>query len=282
MVADKSADLLAEELCRAQHAGVKNGADLPFFHQPAGADAAVLLVHGFAATPWEMRPLADDLTKRGFACLAVRLPGHATTPQDLASRRWEEWLDDVVRGYDLLAGRFPRIYAAGLSTGTLLLLMMARQRRPAGLVLLSPYLRLRHRLAPLAGWLRYLYPYQQRELSGADAAHYYLHRPLAGVHQINRLLRALTPRLGEITVPVLAIHGEGDRTIDIDSGRRLVERLGSTVRVYERLGPAAPHVLTSSDNPHRATVFELIGTFLAELEPGGRRGGNADQPLVRR
>jgi len=282
MNADQSAELLAEELCRAHRDGVKNSADLPFFDQPAGANAAVLLVHGFAATPWEMRPLADALNRRGFACLAVRLPGHATTPHDLAGRRWEEWLDTVVCGYDLLAGRFPRIYAAGLSTGTLLLLMMARQRRPAGLVLLSPYLRLRHRLAPLAGWLRHLYPYQQRNLTGDDAAHYYLRRPLAGVHQINRLLRALTPRLGEITVPVLAIHGEGDRTIDIDSGRRLVEHLGSKVRVYERLGPEAPHVLTSSDNPHRATVFELIGTFLAELEAGSRCGRNAAQILVRR
>jgi carboxylesterase len=282
MNADQSAELLAEEFCRAHRDGVKSSADLPFFEQPAGANAAVLLVHGFAATPWEMRPLADELNRRGFACLAVRLPGHATTPYDLAGRRWEEWLDTVVCGYDLLAGRFPRIYAAGLSTGTLLLLLMARLRRPAGLVLLSPYLRLRHRLAPLAGWLRHLYPYQQRDLIGDDAAHYYLHRPLAGVHQINRLLRALAPRLGEITVPVLAIHGEGDRTIDIDSGRRLVELLGSAVRVYERLGPEAPHVLTSSDNPHREAVFELVGTFLEELEQGTGRGGSADQPMARR
>jgi len=95
---------------------------------------------------------------------------------------------------------------------------------------------------------------------------------LAGVHQINRLLRAIAPRLGEITVPILAIHGEGDRTIDIDSGRALVERLGSKIRVYERLGPEAPHVLTAAENPQREAVFDLIGKFLAEIE---------DQPWVR-
>ncbi len=257
--------LLAAELQRARSEGVRDD-DLPFAVVPAGSVAAVLLVHGFSATPWEMRTLAAYLTKRGFASLAVRLPGHGTTPEDLATRRWEEWLVTVTSGYDLLAARFPRVYGAGLSTGSLLLLALALQRQPTGLILLSPYLRLRHRLAPFAGWLRYLKPYQTRPLGSAEAAHYYPRRPLAGVHQINRLLRSLPSRLGAITSPVLAIHGEGDRTVDIDSGRRLVERLGSEIKVYERLGPEAPHVLTAAENLHRGAVFDLINKFLGELE----------------
>lgn len=257
--------LLAAERERARRAGVPEE-DLPFVITPAGATTAVLLVHGFSATPWEMRPLAADLAERGFASLAVRLPGHGTTPEDLATRLWEEWLESVVHGFDLLAARYPRIYGAGLSTGTLLLLAMARCRRPNGVVLLSPYLRLRHRLAPFAGWLRFLKPYQRREVAGAEENHYYSRRPLAGVHQINRLLHELSPRLGEIDLPVLAIHGEGDRTVDIDSGRLLIERMGSKVKVYERLGPEAPHVLTGTGNPLRTAVFDLIGKFLGELE----------------
>jgi carboxylesterase len=252
-------------LDRSRRAGVRED-DLPFVMAPAGATAAVLLVHGFSATPWEMRPLAIDLAERGFASLAVRLPGHGTTPEDLARRRWEEWLETVIRGHDLLGAHFPRVYGAGLSTGTLLLLAMTRQRHPAGMVLLSPYLRMRHRLAPFAGWLRHLKPYQHRPLSGEDTHHYYARRPLAGVHQINRLLRELAPRLEAITLPVLAIHGEGDRTVDIDSGRRLVDRLGSKVKVYERLGLEATHTLTGAGNPLRGVVFDLIGKFLGELE----------------
>lgn len=263
---DNSVDgLLTKELSRARSAGVRDD-DLPFFTAPDGASAAVLLVHGFTATPWEMRPLAADLRIRGFAGLAVCLPGHGTTPEDLAGRRWEEWLDAVIRGYDLLAARYPRVFAVGLSTGSLLLLALARQRSPAGLVLLSPYLRLRHRLAPFAGWLRYLKPYQHRPLTGEEANHYYERRPLAGVHQINRLIRAISPRLRELTLPVLAIHGEGDQTIDIDSGRRLIEQIGSSVKVYERLGPEAPHVLIGAENPLQGAVFDLIGKFLRELE----------------
>lgn len=260
--------LLSEELNQSRRAGVRDE-DLPFIVAPPGATAAVLLVHGFSATPWEMRPLADDLAERGFASLAVRLPGHGTNPEDLAGRRWEEWLDAVIRGYDMLGTHFARVYGAGLSTGTLLLLALVRQRRPTGLVLLSPYLRMRHRFAPFAGWLRHLKPYQHRQLSGEEANHYYARRPLAGVHQINRLLQDLTPRLAEINLPVLAIHGGGDRTIDINSGRQLVERLGSSVKVYERLGPEAMHTLTGAGNPLRGAVFDLIGKFLSELESQG-------------
>lgn len=266
MSGDEVSRLLADEVRRARADGVRDD-DLPFFTPAPGAlTAAALLVHGFAATPWEMRPLAADLAGRGFASLAVRLPGHGTTPEDLATRRWEEWQETVVRGFDLLAGHFPRVYAAGLSTGSLLVLALARQCRPRGLVLLSPYLRLRHRLAPFAGWLRYLTPYQHRPLAGEVSAHYYRRRPLAGVHQINRLTKALKGQLAEITVPVLAIHGEGDRTVNIDSGRELVELLGSKVKVYERLGPETPHVLTGTENPQREAVFDLIGKFLGEVE----------------
>jgi len=258
-------DMLQTELAEARHAGV-GADDLPFLDIPIGASAAVLLVHGFSATPWEMRPLADLLTRRGFACLAVRLPGHGTSPEDLATRRWEEWSQAVVAGYDRLAEHFPRIYAAGLSTGSLLALILAGRREISGLVLLSPYLRLRHRLAPFARWLRYLHPYQTRALSDAAALHYYARRPLAGVHQINRLLNRLKPQLGEIRVPVLALHGEGDEVVDIDSGRQLVECLGSTVKQYRRFGREVTHVLTAPGSPRRDEILELIGDFLQELE----------------
>jgi carboxylesterase len=260
-----SEELLQPELGEARRAGVRAD-DLPFVVLPPDAVAAVLLVHGFSATPWEMRPLAEVLARQGFACLAVRLPGHGTVPEDLARRRWEEWSAAVVAGYDRLAPHFPRVYAAGLSTGALLTALLARQRPLAGMVLLSPYLRLQHRLAPFAGWLRFVKPYQRRTLSDAAALHYYTRRPLAGVHQINRLLRHLSPQLEEIRVPVLALHGEGDEVVNIDSGRLLVERLGSTVKRYQRFGPDVPHVLTSPKNPSLETVLAMIADFLREVE----------------
>ena len=246
--------------------GIVNQDNLPFMLCPPGATVAVLLVHGFTATPWEMRPLAECLAAAGMASLAVRLPGHGTSPEDLAGRRWEEWLDATLAGHQILSKDFQSIYGMGVSTGCLLLLAMAEAKALNGLVLFSPYLRVLHRLAPYAGWLRWIRPYQVKATEDALDEHYYNRRPLAGIHQINRLVKTLRSQLSCIACPVLAFNGEGDQTVDIDSGRRLVGLLGSSVKIHEQYGPEVPHVLTREENPCREAMFSQATKFIQELE----------------
>ena len=54
-------------------------------------------------TPYEVRPPAEALATRGFACLGPLLPGHGTDPGELASTH-------------------ERVYVLGLSMGGLLAL----------------------------------------------------------------------------------------------------------------------------------------------------------------
>ena len=116
--------------------GVSDQDNLPFMLCPPGAKTAVLLIHGFTATPWEMRPLADFLADAGIASLAVRLPGHGTSPEDLAVRRWEEWRNATIEGYQILSKDFQTVYGMGMSTGCLLLLSIAEVKPLNGLVLI--------------------------------------------------------------------------------------------------------------------------------------------------
>lgn len=249
--------------------GVSDPGNLPFMLCPHEATTAVLLVHGFTATPWEMRPLAEFLAEAGIASLAVRLPGHGTSPEDLVARRWEEWLQSCFDGYRILCKDFQVIYGMGMSTGCLLLLTLARDNPLNGLVLFSPYLRVLHRLAPYAGWLRWLRPYHVKPVADGLDEHYYERRPLAGIHQINRLLQAVRRQLPQIVCPVLAFNGEGDQTVDIDSGRQLVDLLGSSVKIHERYGPDVSHVLTREENPCRWSMFRQTVRFAQELENPG-------------
>jgi carboxylesterase len=236
---------------------------------PPGAETAALLVHGFTATPWEMRPLAEFLAEAGIASLAIRLPGHGTSPEDLVGRRWEEWLDAVLDGYQILSKDFQSIYGMGMSTGCLLLLAMAKAKPMQGLVLFSPYLRVLHRLAPYAGWLRWLWSYHKKTPQEGTNKHYYNRRPITGVHQINRLVKNVRRQLPQIDCPVLAFNGEGDQTVDIESGRQLVGVLGSAVKIYEQYGPDVAHVLTSKENPYRSAMFAQTTRFVQELENPG-------------
>lgn len=241
--------------------------NLPFLFEPKGApQAAVLLVHGFTATPWEMRPLGEALSAAGFAALGLCLPGHGTMPKDLSSIRYEAWLQEVERGYQLLAQTSPRVYGIGMSTGGLLLLALAGQQRLHGLVLFSPFLRLRHWLAPLIVLLRHIKPYQKRKLAPHLAAHYYSLRPLNGIYQIQRLIRRLRRVLPDISAPTLIFSAQGDQTVDAASAKTLLRTLGSRDKRFHQFGPEMPHVLTTRENPLWAETVERTIQFLRELE----------------
>lgn len=251
----------------AQAAGVDLAANLPF-HLVATAPrrGGLLLVHGFSATPWEVRQTAQELAVLGWESVGLRLPGHGTSSEDLASRRLEEWEAEVAAGYQLLAVRgIPAVL--GVSTGALLLAQLATQRPVTGLILLSPFLRLRHRLAPWAGLLRYLRPYQEVAVPKRLDRYYYRRRPLAAIHQLNRLLRRLPTLLPQIKAPVLIVNGRGDQTIDLASAEAFAQSIGSPNCTVRMLGPEAPHVLITEENPLRGEVLELIRNFLRQLPP---------------
>ncbi|PLX94139.1 MAG: hypothetical protein C0619_03495 [Desulfuromonas sp.] len=255
-----------KEIALGRAEGVSNEDNLPFLLESKQSSArGILLVHGFTATPQEMRPLAEHLHERGDTVFAVRLPGHGTRSADLATRNYQEWLEAVARGHRLLAGHGLPVVGIGLSTGALLLLKLALSEQFSGLVLLSPFLHLRHRLAPLAGLLRYLVPYQKRELKPAEQTRYYAERPLRGIHQINLLRRQIGRELHRIQAPALVLAAEGDATIAPGTSAELFRRLGSRPKTFHLFGEDVPHVLTTAENPRLQETFNRIDRFLAQL-----------------
>lgn len=252
-----------QSLARAE--GVREAENLPF-HIPAAAPrrGSLLMVHGFSASPWEVRQTAEELAAEGWETLAVRLPGHGSSSEELAKCTLEDWEAAVMAGYELLIPAGPPV-GLGVSTGALLLAQLATQRPLAGLILLSPFLRLRHRLAPWAGLLRHLRPYQEVEVPVRLQRYYYRRRPLAAIHQLNRLLQRLPQLLRQITIPALIVNGQGDQTIDLSSAQELAALIGSRESTVKLLGPEAPHVLITGENPQRGEVLLFIRNFLQRL-----------------
>ncbi len=259
-------DILNQEMDLARSAGVKHPENYPFLLEPQQPNGyGVLLVHGFSATPREMRALGDYLCQKGFWAYAVRLPGHGTSPEDLAQRSAEEWLATAEKGYRLLSSLGLRICGAGLSTGALLLLKLSLLRDFSGLALLSPYLQLKHPLGPFVRLLSWLVPYQLREITLAERPFYYQRRPLKAVVQINRLRRELKARLPGIDSPALVLTATGDKTIAPGTARQLFDRLGCQPKEFYCYGPEVPHVLTTAENPYQEDVFLRTADFLQKL-----------------
>ena len=255
-----------QELDLADSVGVDHPENLPFLllpEQPNGH--GVLLVHGFTASPREMRSLGEHLWAENFTVFGVRLPGHGTTPEDLAGRKTEEWLAAVDRGYQILEQHNLAICGVGLSTGSLLLLKLSLYRNFTGLALLSPFLQLRHSLAGFAGLLSLLVPFQKNTITESEQPFYYQRHPLKGVAQINRLRHHLKKQLPKIKLPVLVLASQGDTTIAPGTAEQLFNRLGSPDKKFHYYGLEVPHVLTTAENPQQQDVFARVTGFLTSL-----------------
>lgn len=252
-----------QEKERARREGVTDSQNYPFlFHPERPGDRAVILVHGFGSSPREMAPLAEKLQQHDLTVYGVRLPGHGTCPEDLAGQHAADWYASVEQGYINLSATHTKISVAGLSTGALLAIELALKWPIEKLLLLSPFLKLQHPLAPFAGLLRYIIPYQKVDISELERSFYYQRRPLTGIAQINRIRRHIRSQLHKITAPTLVLASQGDATIAQGTAKELFTRLGSSTKQFHSYGPDVPHVLTSQDNPEQQDVLRRCLNFL--------------------
>src|SRR5207247_7119848 len=92
---------------------------------PKPVRPGVVLVHGFLATPAQLKELGLRLAAQGRPVLGVRLKGHGTSPWDLRERTWQDWLHSVERGYEIMSLLSANVLLAGFATGASLALQVA-------------------------------------------------------------------------------------------------------------------------------------------------------------
>lgn len=246
----------------------------PFDLGPSGASAAALCLHGLTGTPYEVRPLAEALARRGLRARGPALPGHNATPEALAAVSWSEWLAAARAELDALREAHERVFAVGLSLGGLLCLALAAEGGVDALAITGTPLRLRHplaRLVPLVKRARPLMPKAGGSDILDDAARArhpsYPVMPLASVHELMRLQRVVRGSLARVRAPILVAHGVHDRTAHPDDARALVAAVTSPEKELlwlERSGHVVP---VDVDGPRLA---EAVAGFLAVRAGSGR------------
>ena len=91
-----------------------------------GERASVLVIHGFTGTTQSMRYLGETLNARfGFDVLGPRLAGHGTSPDDMETTGYLDWLGSAEDALKELAGRGRPVFVTGLSMGGMLTLALA-------------------------------------------------------------------------------------------------------------------------------------------------------------
>lgn len=212
----------------------------------AGDDTACLLIHGFTATPYDMRFFGEKLHGCGFSVRAVCLPGHASRVEEMERHSWQDWYDAVVDDFDQLPRHSRRRVIVGQSMGALLALKLAHDRPDEvdGVVAVSTALVASNRLlnwaAPILPLLHTWLPSAWRILGKGDSdiadpkarqeSQAYRGVPLRSVHELLELQKAVRPLLPAIRQPVLAIHSRQDHTCPVENVAMLEGDLGGPVR----------------------------------------------------
>lgn len=103
---------------------------------------AIVYLHGFSASPREVSPLIDNLSRRLEAnAFLMRLHGHARDPDAMKETSLEGYLADAVEALAIGRKLGERVLLIGNSHGGTLATWLAGQMNPeelAGLILLTP------------------------------------------------------------------------------------------------------------------------------------------------
>jgi carboxylesterase len=224
--------------------------DVADFDLPGKGRCAALCLHGLTGTPYEVRALAEALSRSGIRAVGPALPGHNQTPAQLARTSHGEWLDAAREHLRRLRGRHDRVFAVGISMGGLLSLALAAEEPIDAAVVVGVPLRFSRPFSALVPLLSLFLPYARKRGGsdirepGARGRHpSYDVMPLASVHELIRLQRLVRGRLSRVNAPILIAHGVHDRTARPSDARSIHAGVGSAERQLLML-EASGHVAT--------------------------------------
>jgi len=236
---------------------------------------AVLCLHGLTGTPYEVRPLGEAFAEAGMRAVGPLLPGHGSSPEELARvGSWQAWVDAARRELRVLTREHERVCAAGLSMGGLVTLVLASERALDALVVVGTPLHLPFPARWVVPVIRRFVPFIEKD-AGSDirdpaarARHPSLPRiPTASVHELLRLQRVVRRVLRQVVAPILVGHGAHDRTASPADARVILDGVESRESVL-RMFPDSGHVVpVDHDGP--ALAAECV-RFLRHHAGGSR------------
>lgn len=251
----------------------------PFLSLPENGDRkfGVLLIHGFSASPAEVRPLADRVVSLGYPCLAVRLKGHGTSPWDLLERIWEDWFASVREGFEILSAFTERICLVGFSAGASLGLLLSAEQ-PQGLagtaavctpllwrdnaMKLVPVVHRANRFLNQFGVTNGVLPFHHDEPEHPHIN--YVHKPIEALYELQQLVGEMRGALAHVKCPVLLMQATEDPVVHPESAELIYQGLSTSRKELCRI-PSARHGILYEDV---GETHEKILEFVRRVEAG--------------
>ncbi len=275
------------DLCHAE------GVTIAPIKMGAGSTGA-MLIHGYLATPEEMRGLAEHLAARGLRVHVPLVAGHGTTMRDFRRTRWEEWASSVESALNELQHECDSVFVVGISLGGLQALHLAAHHPGIrGIVALAPSVELMfnprkpwRKASDMKLWLLMRMPWLAKFYLGepSDRAPHFMHadihdkaarlshiyyrfNPTSGVVELLRYARHVKTELKHIRQPLLLIHSPQDGTVPVRSSEFVLANVNSVEKVLDLTTAANSwHVLT--EDVDREAVYNAVSGFIARIQGG--------------
>jgi carboxylesterase len=242
----------------------------PFDLGNTASETALLFIHGFTASPAEMRPMAESIcSKTSWRCVGLLLPGHGTQLRDMENTSAEEWVLAVESAYESLRQSASHVFLVGLSLGAVLACEVALRRRKdpklRGLVLMAPAFGV-HTWRALGVHL--MRPVRKLRDKGRRASDYfldnalytYLYVPLNRAAELLRLGQRAMAQMNKLEgLPTIMFIGDRESTVSL-SKMEWVAQKNPWIRLI-RL-PRSRHILPAE--PDREMLFDASRRFVEE------------------
>ena len=218
-----------------------------------GGEHAVLLTHGFTASPAHMLPLAHRLHQAGFTVQGILLPGHGTCLADMKKSRWQDWLAAELDAVHALKEKYQYVSVGGLSMGGVLSLIAAEQTDVTACVPISTPIKIRFPFIGLAKPASYFI--KEMRWGPGSAVHDdrlmmeynigYPGYPTDKAHDLNILMKKAYRNLYLVNCPTLIIQSHADLTVRSVSAQMIYDGVSSREKEILWL-EKVPHVCTIS------------------------------------
>jgi esterase/lipase/1-acyl-sn-glycerol-3-phosphate acyltransferase len=247
---------------------------MPFVVKGKSKNVGILLSHGYMAAPFEVKGLANFLGRMGYWVYVPRLKGHGTSPDDLATRSYQDWMRSIDRGYAIISSICHKVVVGGFSTGAGLALDLAvRLKQVAGVFAVAAPMTLMDfssKFAPAVDmWNRIMDraykvgPKKEFVENKPENPHInYLRNPIAGVREIERLMNDLEPKLPNLDIPALIVQSRRDPVVDPKGSRKIFELIGTREKEYI-LFNFDRHGILLGDGAEK--VYRAIGEFVKQF-----------------
>lgn len=198
-----------------------------------GGKQGILLIHGFTGSPGHMLLLGEAFRDEGYTVLGLQLPGHGTTLEDMERTGWNQWLGAVRDGYHRLLESCDDVFAAGLSMGGVLTLLLAEEAPLRGAVPIAAPMRIYDRMARYTPFFKFFVRYRGGPPSpDAPTPHEYSvgydYTPVRKVPDLLQLMKTAEANLSKITCPLMVVQPRLDRTVIPESAQIIYDGAANT------------------------------------------------------